>query len=125
MASITYHFRLIFCSVCIRIIYLDNTTLKIDKCVAGIYTNLASNVFTYTSGATLKFQTRLESGNLKVRVFYNNVLNGSEVSINDAGIISNQIHGLFSTINNNLFDNFNLYASGGSNEYSIIDSVAI
>lgn len=107
------------------LVYLDNAVIKVDKCVAGTYTNLASNAFTYSANGTLRVHTRLDSGSLKVRVYYNNVLIGSEVSVSDAGIVSNTIHGLFSTMNSNQFDNYNVYPVGSNNEYSWFDTIAV
>jgi len=104
------------------LIYLDNNAIKVDKCISGIYTNIASTVFTYSAGAELYYQLRLDSGVLKLRIYYNNTAIGSELSISDASIISNKIHGLFSTNITNTFDDFIIYPTGNSGEYNILDS---
>ena len=99
------------------IAYHDGTNVKLDKNVAGTYTNLISAAATYSAGATLRVITYTSSGSLKVRVYYNNALVGSEQTVSDAGIISNTKHGLFSTYSGNTFDNFTLWARGTGNEY--------
>ncbi|KKU59050.1 MAG: hypothetical protein UX82_C0029G0001, partial [Microgenomates group bacterium GW2011_GWE1_47_12] len=100
------------------IAYHDGTYVKLDKNVGGTYTNLISVAKTYSAGATLRVITYTSSGSLKVRVYYNNALVGSEQTVSDAGIISNTKHGLFSTYEGNSFDNFTLFARGSGNEYT-------
>lgn len=90
----------------------------IDKCVAGTYTNLQTTPITYSAGAVLRVITYLSGGALKVRVYYNNALVGSEQSISDAGIISNVRFGKFSTYEGNRLDNFVVWARGANGEYS-------
>lgn len=100
------------------IAYHDGTNVKLDKNVGGTYTNLISAAATYSAGATLRVITYTSSGSLKVRVYYNNALVGSEQTVSDAGIISNTKHGLFSTYSGNSFDNFTLFARGTGAEYT-------
>jgi len=99
------------------IAYHDGTNVYLDKNVGGTYTNLISSAQTYSDGATLRVITYTSSGSLKVRVYYNNVMVGSEQTVSDAGIISNTRHGLFSTYSGNSFDNFTLFARGTGDEY--------
>ena len=102
-----------------------NVTL--DKFTAATtWTNLiAATTVTYSAGATLRVVTYHSDANtLKVRVYYNNALVGSEQTVTDAGIISNTIHGLFSTYSGNTFDNFTLWARGSDNEYSSLALLA-
>lgn len=101
------------------IAYHDGVYVKLDKNVGGTYTNLISAVATYGAGYTLRVITYTSSGSLKVRVYYNNALIGSEQTVSDAGIISNTKHGLFSTYSGNSFDNF-LLARGTGGEYADI-----
>ena len=100
------------------IAYHDGTNVKLDKNVGGTYTNLISAAATYSAGATLRVITYTSSGSLKVRVYYNNALVGTEQTVSDAGIISNTKHGLFSTYSGNSFDNFTLWARGTGAEYT-------
>ncbi|KKQ91619.1 MAG: hypothetical protein UT17_C0005G0057, partial [Candidatus Woesebacteria bacterium GW2011_GWB1_39_10] len=80
---------------------------------ATTWTNVqAATTVTYSAGAVLRVITYTSSGSLKVRVYYNNVMIGSEQTVSDAGIISNTKHGLFSTYSGNTFDNFTLWARG-------------
>jgi hypothetical protein len=98
------------------IAYLLNGNLVIDKCVAGVYTNVLSAAATYSASATLRVTKR----GTAYRVYYNNVLIGT-FTVSDAGIISNTLHGLFNTYSGNTFDNFVVYASGSNGEYSNLD----
>lgn len=100
------------------IAYHDGTNVKLDKNVGGTYTNLISAAATYSAGATLRVITYTSSGSLKVRVYYNNAMVGTEQTVSDAGIISNTKHGLFSTYSGNSFDNFTLWARGTGAEYT-------
>ncbi|KKS80326.1 MAG: hypothetical protein UV55_C0042G0001, partial [Candidatus Gottesmanbacteria bacterium GW2011_GWC1_43_10] len=101
------------------IAYHDGTRVKLDKNVAGTYTNLISAIATYSAGATLRVITyHSDASTLKVRVYYNNALVGTEQTVTDAGIISNTLHGLFSTYSGNTFDNFTLFARGSDGEYA-------
>ena len=95
------------------IAYHDGTNVHLEKAVAGVYTSLINTAATYSAGATLRV---IKSGTA-YRVYYNNVLIGTEQTISDAGIISNTKHGLFSTYASNSFDNFTLWARGTGNEY--------
>lgn len=105
------------------LVYLDNATIKIDKCVGGTYTNLASAAFTYSSTAYLRVFVRIESGALKIRVFYGTGNIGSEVTVSDVGIVSNTLHGLFSTSEINQMDNLVIFSSGSGNEYSALSVI--
>lgn len=84
-------------------IYLDGTTLKVDKNVGGTWTNLASTAKAFVSNAPLSVVPRIEGGSLKFLVYYNGILVGSELTVSDAGIINNTKHGLFSTYSGNQF----------------------
>ena len=104
------------------IAYHDGTYIKLDKNVGGTYTNLISATTNYVAGTTLRVITYHSDANtLKVRVYYNNALRGTEQTVTDAGIISNTLHGLFSTYSGNTFDNFTLFARGSDGEYNDLD----
>ena len=92
------------------LVYFDGTNCKIDKCVAGVWTNVLS------SAATV---SRLIVGKIasSYRVYTPTALIGS-VTIADAGIVNNTLHGLFSTYEGNTVDNWTVYASGSSGEYA-------
>ncbi len=102
------------------IAYLDgNGNCKLDKCVAGIYTNVIFAAVTYVASAVL----RVIKDGTTYRLFYNSLLVGSSATISDAGIINNTLHGLFSTYSGNTFDNFVIWARGIENQYSQLDSM--
>lgn len=67
--------------------------IYVDKCVAGTYTNIKATTTTYAAGAIL---AATKSGT-SVTVTYNGAAVGTAGTIDDAGIVSNKIHGLFST----------------------------
>ncbi|EKD99371.1 MAG: hypothetical protein ACD_22C00280G0001, partial [uncultured bacterium] len=108
------------------IAYHDGSKIWLDKNVGGTYTNLISATTTYSAGATLRVITyHSDASTLKVRVYYNNALIGSEQTVTDGGvngIINNTKHGLFSTYSGNTFDNFTLFPRGTGNEYSTLDN---
>lgn len=102
------------------IVYLDGQgNVKLDKCVGGTYTNIIAPGITYVVGAVL----RVIKDGTKYRVLYNNAEIGTEQTISDAGIINNTRHGLFSTYEGNLLENFIVWARGTGGEYQGLDSM--
>lgn len=82
------------------IAYLDGAgNVKVDKCVAGVYTNVISGAVTYGSTKILRLVC---SGN-NVSAYYDGTQVGSTVTVSDAGIVSNTRHGKFSTYASNTF----------------------
>ena len=82
------------------IAYLDGAgNVKVDKCVAGVYTTVISGAVTYGSTKILRLVC---SGN-NVSAYYDGTQVGSTVTVSDAGIVSNTRHGLFSTYASNSF----------------------
>ncbi len=92
------------------LVYHNGTQVLVDEAVAGVYTNKQTTTVTYSAGATLR---AIREGT-KLRVYYNNALVGSELTMTAN---TNTIHGLFSTYSGNTFDNFTLFARGTGNEY--------
>lgn len=82
--------------------YHDGTNAHLDKCVAGVYTSLINTAATYGSGKQIAVRKLGTSYSL----YYDGVLIGVEQTISDAGIISNTLHGLFSSYQGNSFENF-------------------
>ncbi len=83
--------------------YLDGAgNVKVDKCVAGTYTNVISGAVTYGSTKVLRLVC---SGN-NVSAYYDGTQVGSTVTVSDAGIVSNVNHGKFSTYASNAFANY-------------------
>lgn len=100
------------------IAYRDGANVKLEKCVAGVWTTVFSTAATYSANAELVVS---KIGTV-YRVYYNNALIGAS-TIADAGIVDNTLHGLFSTDVNNQLDDLVIYASGTSNEYSTLGTI--
>lgn len=85
------------------IAYLDGAgNVKVDKAVAGVYTNVISGAVTYGAGYIL----RLVCNGNNVSVYYNGTQVGSTTAVSDAGIVGNKNHGLFSTYASNAFSGY-------------------
>lgn len=101
------------------IAYHDGVNMHLDKCVAGVYTSLISAAATYSAGAVI----RVVKLGTRYTLLYNNVRIGTSQTVSDVGIISNTIHGLFSTYSGNSIDSFVCRPTGANNEYSVLDGV--
>lgn len=97
--------------------YHDMMNACLLKCVAGVYTSLIATGATYSAGARLV----VTKDGTAYRLYYNNALVGTEQTIADAGIISNTLHGLFSTDASNTLDDFVMYARGNEGQYASLD----
>jgi hypothetical protein len=85
------------------IAYLDGAgNVKVDKCVAGTYTNVIGGAVTYAAGRVLRLVC---SGN-DVSCYYNGAQVGATQTVADAGIVSNVRHGKFSTYAANTFADY-------------------
>lgn len=76
--------------------------VKVDKCVAGTYTNVIDGAVTYVAGQVLRLVC---SGN-NVSAYYNGTQVGTTQTVSDAGITGNKNHGLFSTYAANTFTGY-------------------
>lgn len=84
--------------------YHDGTNVHLDKYVGGVPTSLINQASTYVAGAIL----RITKNGTGYTLEYNGSAISTEKTISDAGIISNVIHGCFSTYSGNSLDNFSL-----------------
>jgi len=79
------------------IAYLINSggssTLRMDKCVNGVYTNIISTPTTYLAGKTIEIRRIHETNTFQA--FYNGVQVGANQTVADASIIDNRYHGGF------------------------------
>jgi hypothetical protein len=87
------------------IAYHNGTSVLLDKCVAGTYTNLITTTVAFTANAQIEI--RRPSGNT-FQLWYNGVQRGTDQTVSDAGIISNTLYGLFSTHSGGTFSEFSL-----------------
>ena len=94
-----------------------STQINVDKCVAGTWSNVSTTTVTYSAGARLV----VVKNGTEYRVYYNNALVVAN-TITDAGIITNTLHGLFSTDPSNTFDDLTIYATGSSGEYNALNA---
>ena len=77
--------------------------VAIVKCVAGTYSTVqAGTNISYSANAKLRL---ICSGN-NVSVYYAGAQVGSTITVSDAGIVSNTLHGKFSTSADNTFSRF-------------------
>jgi hypothetical protein len=100
--------------------YLDGAgNCKMDKNVAGTYTNLISTATgcTYSAGKEMVVVKDATA----YRLYYNSTFIGTQQTVSDAGIISNTIHGLFSTGAAQTLDDFIVYARGNEGQYGLLN----
>lgn len=94
----------------------DGTNVKLEKCVAGVWTTVLSAAVTHSAGMRLVAS--------KIGTAYRVYITGATGTlvgagtISDAGIVNNTLHGIFSTNEGNTLDNYTCYASGTSGEYN-------
>lgn len=79
-----------------------NGTARLDKVVAGVTTTLLTAAVTFVADAKIEIK---RSGNT-YQLFYNNAQVGTNQTIADAGIISNNLYGMFSTYSANKISGF-------------------
>lgn len=96
----------------------DGSNVLLIKKVAGVNTTVQSTATTYVSGAKL----RVIAVGSAFRVFYNDLLVGSEQTISDAALQSPTNHGLYTTSTANSFDDFVVRPRGSGGEYAALDN---
>lgn len=82
--------------------YWDGLTVKMDKCVGGTYTQLVSSSVSNVDGSTLEIR---KTTNTTYQCWLRGSQRGTDQTVSDAGIISNTLHGGFSTHSGNLLQN--------------------
>jgi hypothetical protein len=99
--------------------YHDGTNVKLDKVVAGVVTNVSSNVATYAAGGRFLVTPGQFGTTQRIQVVYvatpSAGASGSFVYdvVNDAALQSGTKVGLYSTDTGNTFDNLRVWAHGG------------
>jgi hypothetical protein len=86
------------------IAYHNGTNARLEKCVAGTYTQLIDSAAAYAAGRIL----RVVKSGTSVSLYYNGVQIGITQTVSDAGIISNTRHGMFNAYEGNSADSFTL-----------------
>ena len=76
---------------------------RLEKVVAGAYTQLISAAVTYSAGAIVQVR---KSGTT-YQLFYNGAQVGADQTVSDIGVVNNAVHGLFAT-GTSTVDNFAL-----------------
>jgi hypothetical protein len=75
----------------------------VDKIVGGTWSNVyRSSALTYVDGAQLE----LHLDGTTVNVWWNNTQYGGDLTVSNAGILNNKLHGLFASNPANRFDAF-------------------
>lgn len=87
--------------------YHDGAKVKLEKCVAGVYTTLISTTVTYSAGAVVRV---VKSGASTYQLWYGGTQRGTDQTVSDAGIVDNTLHGMFSTYEGNSLDDFAIEA---------------
>lgn len=95
-----------------------NNLLRVDKCVAGVWSTVSSTAAAYSANAKL---IGWKSGT-SFRFYYNGSLVVAN-TISDAGIINNTLHGVFSTDPANKFESIDVYAVGSEGQHSVLDNL--
>ena len=81
----------------------DRNNLYLWKVVAGTPSQVASVAITYSAGKNIELR---KTAATTYQMFYNGVQVGTDQTISDVGIISNTLHGVFSTYGGNSLDRF-------------------
>lgn len=92
-------------------------SVRVDKCVAGVWSTVSTTAVTFTANAKLIVW---KSGT-SFRFYYNGLLVIAN-TISDAGIISNTLHGVFSTDPANKFESVDVYAVGTEGQHNVLSS---
>jgi hypothetical protein len=92
------------------IAYHDGTNFKVDKVVAGVTTNLSSNVRTYAAGANIRLTVRGTSA-----VGQYNFTSSVAVTVPASTSVN---HGLYTTDIGNTFDNLQVWPTGSEGQYN-------
>ena len=87
------------------IAYHDGTNVILEKCVAGVYTQLISTAVTFVSNSQIEI--RRPSGNT-FQLWYNGAQIDTDQTVSDSEIINNNLYGMFSTYSGNLISEFTL-----------------
>ena len=75
-------------------VHNGGSTAHLIKCVGGTYTNVLSNSVAFSAGATIEVRKTASS---TYQLWYGGSQRGADQTISDAGVISNTLHGVFST----------------------------
>ncbi len=102
------------------LLVMEGNAVRLLKCVAGVFTEVASAALGRTNGA----ETILTKSGTEYHAIHNSVAltTNAGSTIADAGIVSNTYHGIFSTHSSITFDNFVVWPRSGSN-YSTLDTL--
>jgi hypothetical protein len=99
---------------------IEGSDVYVDKCVGGTWTRLIETAITYGAAKELRIITWRDGSDLKLLAYYDDIQEGSEQTISDAGIVDNTIHGMIATDADTptQINNFCLFARGEDGEYN-------
>ena len=99
------------------IAYHDGTNARLEKNVAGTWTEVISAAATYSANAKI----RIIKDGTSYSLYYNGAKIGATVTISDAGVKDNKYHGTFDTYASNTIDNVLFRPRGSDGEYNVLD----
>ncbi|MCA9180002.1 MAG: hypothetical protein KDA51_01080, partial [Planctomycetales bacterium] len=99
------------------IVYLSSERITVFKYVASAWSVVSSTAYTYSAGARLV--CTMNAGAL--RTYYNGALVKADTIV-DAGILTGQFHGLFSTAPESTLDDYVVYSVGTDGSYNVLDA---
>lgn len=101
-------------------VVIEGADIYVDKCVAGTWTRLIETGITYGAGNELRIITWRDGSDLKLLAYYDDIPEGSQQTISDAGIVDNTIHGMMATDPDTptQINHFCLFARGEDGEYN-------
>lgn len=95
----------------------NGTNAQLIKRVSGSDTDVISAAATYVAGAEIRV---IRTGTA-YRLYYNNVIVGSEATISDAVFDAVSEQGIYTTDTGNTLDDFTVFARGSEGEYAALD----
>jgi hypothetical protein len=95
--------------------YHDGTSLKVDKIVGGVLTNVITQAVTYSATALM----RIVIDGTNVRVFYGSTTAAGTIA--DAGLQTGTRVGIYTTNVGNTADRVTTWARGSNGEYARLD----
>lgn len=98
----------------------NGTNASLHKVVGGVDSALINSAAAYSAGKRIYVKTRISSGSLLARLFYNDAAVGTEQTIADAALVAATKHGFYATDTDSVGDAFHLYPTGQEGHFSAL-----